>query len=211
MTAWTRNAVSVAEPSVWNQFVSRGTLRNRKYLIAADEAGALLQPVERIHGGRLDLLASRRLRPRARPSAARRPGARSDRARPRGRRRARPGPVCAVLLDHRVCALPSTLATLYGLEQDQPAVLDRVLVAVERAHRRARGAVALGVVGPAVAGAAEVRREHRCEPHLLDRSRSGTSFAASSSIGPLGWTGQPRWTQRFERIVKLGQPSESPL
>ena len=34
MTNWTMNAVSVAEPSVWNQFVSRGTLRKRKYLIA---------------------------------------------------------------------------------------------------------------------------------------------------------------------------------
>ena len=32
MTAWTRKAVSVAEPSVWNQLVSRGTLRKRKYL-----------------------------------------------------------------------------------------------------------------------------------------------------------------------------------
>jgi hypothetical protein len=28
--AWTRNAVSVAEPSVWNQFVSAGTFRKRK-------------------------------------------------------------------------------------------------------------------------------------------------------------------------------------
>ena len=47
MTAWTRNAVSVAEPSVCNQFVSPGTFRKRKYLHAADEAGALLEPVER--------------------------------------------------------------------------------------------------------------------------------------------------------------------
>jgi hypothetical protein len=29
--AWTRKAVSVAEPSVWNQPVSRGTFRKRKY------------------------------------------------------------------------------------------------------------------------------------------------------------------------------------
>ena len=33
MTAWTMNAVNVADPSVWNQLVSRGTLRKRKYLI----------------------------------------------------------------------------------------------------------------------------------------------------------------------------------
>ena len=33
MTAWTMNAVSVAEPSVCTQLVSRGTLRKRKYLI----------------------------------------------------------------------------------------------------------------------------------------------------------------------------------
>ena len=32
MIAWTMNAVSVAEPSVWNQFVSDGTFRKRKYL-----------------------------------------------------------------------------------------------------------------------------------------------------------------------------------
>ena len=31
MTAWTRNAVSVADPSVWNQLMSAGTFRNRKY------------------------------------------------------------------------------------------------------------------------------------------------------------------------------------
>jgi hypothetical protein len=33
VTAWTMKAVRVAEPSVWNQFVSRGTLRKRKYLM----------------------------------------------------------------------------------------------------------------------------------------------------------------------------------
>jgi hypothetical protein len=31
VTAWTMKAVSVAEPSVWNQFVSLGTFRKRKY------------------------------------------------------------------------------------------------------------------------------------------------------------------------------------
>jgi hypothetical protein len=30
VTSWTMKAVSVAEPSVWNQFVSWGTLRKRK-------------------------------------------------------------------------------------------------------------------------------------------------------------------------------------
>ena len=59
MIAWTRNAVSVAEPSVWNQPVSRGTLRKRKYLIAADEPGALLEPVERVESDVLELLAAR--------------------------------------------------------------------------------------------------------------------------------------------------------
>ena len=34
-----------------------------------------------------------------------------------------------------------------------------------------------------------------------------TSFFASSSIGPFGWTGQPRWTQRLKMVVKLGTPS----
>ena len=55
---WTRNAVSVADPSVWNQFVRFGTLRKRKYLTAADPACPLLDPVERIRDRGDDLAAS---------------------------------------------------------------------------------------------------------------------------------------------------------
>ena len=39
--------------------MSRGTLRKRKYLIAADEPGALLEPVERVERRRLELRARR--------------------------------------------------------------------------------------------------------------------------------------------------------
>ena len=58
---WTRNAVSVAEPSVWNQFVRFGTLRKRKYLTAPTEARPLLDPVERIrdHGDGLAVVLLR--------------------------------------------------------------------------------------------------------------------------------------------------------
>ena len=38
-----------------------------------------------------------------------------------------------------------------------------------------------------------------------------TSCSASSSSRPFGCTGQPRWTQRFERTVKLGTPSCQPV
>ena len=47
-------------------------------------------------------------------------------------------------------------------------------------------------------------RTWRCVPGF-------TSSAFSSSTGPPGCTGHPRWTQRFERIVKLGTPSLTPL
>ena len=54
MTAWTMNAVSAAEPSVFPQPMSLGTLRKRKYLIpptipdVARDRGPLLEPGERV-------------------------------------------------------------------------------------------------------------------------------------------------------------------
>src|SRR5262245_1878600 len=38
-----------------------------------------------------------------------------------------------------------------------------------------------------------------------------TVFDLLSNTGPFGWTGQPRWAQRFEMIVKLGPLSVAPL
>ena len=38
-----------------------------------------------------------------------------------------------------------------------------------------------------------------------------TVFFWPSKTGPPDWTGQPRWTQRFEMHVKLGLPSSLPL
>ena len=48
--------MSVADPSVCIQFESAGTLRKRKYFVAADEPRPLLEPVERIDDRRLHLL-----------------------------------------------------------------------------------------------------------------------------------------------------------
>ena len=92
------NAVSVAEPSVWNQLMSPGTFRKRKYLIAADEAGALLDPVQRIEDPLLQLLLSLRAR--------RHQLRRLDRVQPGldARRRARRGTRSFVLVDLRVRA-----------------------------------------------------------------------------------------------------------
>ena len=85
---------------------------------------------------------------------------------------------------------------------DEAAVLDRELVAVERADGRAGGAVALGVVLAAVARAAEARRRAR---DAASRCRRRVSTSCLVLVdGPFGCTGQPRWTQRLERIVKLG-------
>ena len=84
-------------------------------------------------------------------------------------------------------------------------VANRERVAVERAHRRAGDAVALGVVLAAVARTAEAgdrdRRDQRDVAELLSSS--------SRSSGPFGCTGQPRCAQWFEMIVKLGRPLSS--
>src|SRR5581483_7246595 len=60
-----------------------------------------------------------------------------------------------VLLDLRLRARADHLRDRERAEQDEPAVVDLERVAVERAHGRAGGAVALRVVLAAVAGAAE--------------------------------------------------------
>ena len=162
MTACTRNAVSVAEPSVCIQFVSPGTLRKRKYLTAADEAGPLLEPVERevdrllhpllAHVGAWGCLRS--------PSVVRRVEgiepllgavdvlARADEL---------------VLVDLRLRAAAVDVRDGVRAQQHEPAVLDLEVVAVERAHRRAGGAVALRVVLAAVARAAEAGRNGRAQ------------------------------------------------
>ena len=69
MTAWTMNAVSVAEPSVWNQLDVARDLAEEEVLDAADEAGALLEPVD---GGERDVLDQ--LTPRRLAAARRRDG-----------------------------------------------------------------------------------------------------------------------------------------
>ena len=202
MTAWTMNAVSAAEPSVWPQLMSPGTLRKRKYLIPpTDECPrALLEPVERVQQQLEELvvcgLAS------SSPSAGR-----LDRVEPgldpvnvltgAGER---------ILVDLRVRSGPVDLGDREGLAEEQAAVVDPELVAVERADRRPRGAVALGVVLAAVARAAEAGR--RCGWAPVDDVAVASVSLDFFSGSPLTWTGQPRWTQRFERIVKLGAVAE---
>src|SRR5205823_2632262 len=57
-----------------------------------------------------------------------------------------------VAVDPSLRAAAAHLGDAVGAREDQVAVSDEELVAVERADRRARGAVPLLVVGPAVAG-----------------------------------------------------------
>ena len=63
-----------------------------------------------------------------------------------------------ILLDPRILAGALDVVDAVGAAEDQAPVLDRVVVTVEPADGRAGGAVALGVVLAAVAGAAEARR-----------------------------------------------------
>src|SRR2546428_6934008 len=65
------------------------------------------------------------------------------------------GPGEAVPVDDRVLARSLDLRDAERLAEDQVAVANRVLVAVERAHGRTGGAVALLVVLAAVTGTSE--------------------------------------------------------
>ena len=56
MIAWTRKAVSVAEPSVCTQLDVAGHLAEEEVLDAADEARPLLEPVERVERSTLQQL-----------------------------------------------------------------------------------------------------------------------------------------------------------
>ena len=102
--------------------------------------------------------------------------------------------------------MPTTFETEYVLRRIEAAVVDLELVAVERAHGRAGDAVALGVVLAAVARAAVAGRDDRLEldgavQRVLVNDRLADVLL---SVGPFACTGQPRWAQRFEMIVKLG-------
>ena len=91
------------------------------------------------------------------------------------------------------------------------AVDDLELVAVERAHRRAGGAVALGVV----LSRRGTGSRSRPPAHGGIRVTSPLCVLIASppcrEDGPPGCTGQPRCAQRFEMIVKLGAPFSRPL
>src|SRR5947207_3707000 len=73
------------------------------------------------------------------------------------------GPRRLVLVDLRLRALAVDVRHREGAEQDEPTVDDRILVPVERAHGRAGGAVALGVVLAAVTRTAEAGGHRRRE------------------------------------------------
>ena len=65
MIAWTRKAVSVAEPSVCAQPSVAGHLAEEEVLDPADEARPLLEPVDRVEHHALDLPAALGLRHQA--------------------------------------------------------------------------------------------------------------------------------------------------
>ena len=202
MTAWTMNAVSVAEPSVWHQLMSRGTLRKRKYLTPADEARALLEPVERIQRSASRICSRRpgrrraisgeagsgRATPRCRPRAGRALQAGSCGS-SRQRRARRPRRREYVLpRQRRPFSDPRTRSGRERVPAGRRCGSPRC-----RTGRRGRGS------------------RSRPRQRVGMRSTPFSVFFSSSSGRPLVWTGQPRWTQRLERTVKLGAPSSRPL
>src|SRR5215207_3584184 len=133
VTACTRNAVRVAEPSVWNQSVSRGTLRKRKYRMPPmrpDRSSS--QSI-----GYMTACSMRCLRVDF--------GIRSSTRDVRRLQRVEPGfgsidmlarSLETVLLDLRRGTGALDVRDAVRAQQDESVVLDPVLVAVERSHRR---------------------------------------------------------------------------
>ena len=169
MIAWTRKAVSVAEPSVCAQPVSPRHLAEEEVLDRRRRAPSAPRASRAGRGRRLRSACARFgiCRPFTRGS----PG--SARARTRARRRAGPGSCSAYFLISRVLARALDLVDAVGAAEDRWPSMIEYVVAVERAHRRAGGAVALGVVLAAVARAAEAGRLRR-------RELSRTSFPCLS-------------------------------
>ena len=139
-----RRAERVVPPDV------RRDLAEEEVLDAADEAGALLQPVDRVRRDLnqrpLLLLCRRRRHQLGRLPRIEQALDAVDVLARSGKRVARDLRGGAGSFDVRDAVRP---------EQHEIAVADLELVAVERAHGRAGGAVSLGVVLTAVAGAAE--------------------------------------------------------
>ena len=146
MIAWTMNAVSVAEPSVCSQLMSRRDVAEEEVADAADEARALLEPVDRREQQPLELLPFRRLLARGDGHAR---GSldplRGGRVQPvaSGPSTCSPGSKRVYASITRVRARPIDLADAERLAEHDVAVDDRVVVAIERAHRRAGDTVAL--------------------------------------------------------------------
>ena len=187
-------AVSVAEPSVWNQLMSPGTLRKRKYRIPPTSPD---RSSSQSIGYRIrSRVGGRRRRHQLRSLNC--SGAGSDRARTGARRRARRG------------TRGSTCRSAPSRRCPRPPR--------PRTGCRARGGGARPRTG---SGRARGRAGRRCGCPRCRTGRRGrgsrSSTAASSSsvtsptflralagVGPFGCTGQPRCTQWLERIVKLG-------
>src|SRR3954451_14945353 len=153
VVAWTMNAVRVADPSVWNQLMSPGTFRNRKYRTPPTSP-------DRSSSQSIGY----RIRSRVVVGVVAAIRCRSSAARGLNRIEPRLGPVdvhagerVVPLEDLRRAARALDLGDGVRAAEQDAAVHDRELEAVERAHRRACDAVALGVVLAAVAGAAEAR------------------------------------------------------
>ena len=105
-----------------------------------------------------------------------------------------PGPGDAMIL--AFAPWPSTSPTLYGRSSRD---CHRDLEGVVEGANAGRDPVALEVVRRR-GWAAEVRTGPG-SPSILPSTSDSTVSLRSSSRGPPAWTGQPRWTQRFERIA----------
>ncbi len=124
-----------------------------------------------------------------------------DRARTRARPRARRGTRASTCGSAPCAPAPSTWETEIRLADEQAAVADRERVAVERAHRRAGDAVALGVVLAAVARAAEAR--DRAPSGSASRRRTASCSSSSSGAVRLHRAAEVRAVVRDDREARL--------
>src|SRR4051794_9962666 len=164
------NAVSVAEPRVWNQLVSPGTLRKRKYLIppTSPERSSIQSTGYRIVCWICSLRVSRRVAMVFLRSVGRLDGIEPglETVHVLAREGERP------LVDHGRRADAVDVRDRERLADEEVAVADREGVAVERAYRRTGDPVPLGVVLAAVARTAEAGDRHgRDQGHIAERLR----------------------------------------
>ena len=129
-----------------------------------------------------------------------------DRGSAPARRCARPGRRPCTCRSWPAPPVPTTCETEYVLRRISRPVVDLEARTGRARAARSGGAVPLGVVLAAVARAAVAGRDdrHRARPGRSPCARARSACRGSAPVGPFACVGQPRWTQRFEMIVKLG-------